>query len=244
MLVPHVLPHIAAQLASTDVALRQVAAFAAGILAETGGDAITPHCPALVAALVTMVTAPDARTRGNESATDNAVAALLRFVRHRGECIAADDVLSGCLEYLPVKEDAAEARNVHAWLVAALVHSDARWMGGGGARVPRLLSLLGAGLVQHAAAVAAQAASLAKDDGVEFEADPATGAPIALGHPTAPEEQEQSKALFFGDTLAALRSVAAALTAAGGPQAAAVAGVVRALPPNQCAALVAVGFPA
>jgi hypothetical protein len=161
-----------------------------------------------------VLAAPDARSEEKASGTDNVLSSLVKIAKFRGGSAGVDSeaIMTAALKYIPLKNDAIEARLVHGWLVDGVASADPLWMGAGGARGRELISALGRALFAHERAMAEGGGQRA---GAGTAADPDD------------DEDDDGEPLFEDATLARLPGIAAALKA--GPMAGAVAAVIASL---------------
>jgi ferredoxin len=126
--------------------LRHPACYGLGVCAQFAPELTKPHAGALLAAMIRVVTAREARSDTNEACTDNAVSACLKLARFCASALPpaqVEGIMDHVLSYLPLKGDLIEARLVHGWLVEAFAANDPLWLGAGGARAPRMVEALG-----------------------------------------------------------------------------------------------------
>jgi hypothetical protein len=142
---PTIAPHLLEGVSSPSAELRQSCAFGLGQLVKGSGEAIKSGLPAAVAALRGVLVAADANEPHMISATDNAVASLLRVLQTRGGDIGTriqQQALVAILSRLPLVADAIEARFVHGWFVKTLGSCAPILLGSAGERAGPLLMLL------------------------------------------------------------------------------------------------------
>lgn len=75
---------------------------------------------------------PNARSEGAETATDNAVSALMKIIEFQAGAVGPEKIVSLVqlvLEYLPAKADESEARVMHGALIRMVQASDGRYLG-------------------------------------------------------------------------------------------------------------------
>ena len=221
--MPHLLPHLRECLAHENPLLRQPTAYGIGVCAQHAGDSLAPRVPELFEQLRAVINAEDSRSGEMHGATDNAVSALLKLARFRPQQVSRDSVMPGVLAYLPMREDAIEARLVHSWMVDGLISGDPLWVGAGGSQAPQVLRCVARCLVLHNAREVAQNGA---DDSGADDAD----------------EEGDDELLFEDASITKLRAFAAAVRA-NQQQATLVAGVVSVLAAKEAAALKALGFP-
>lgn len=194
-----------------------------GICAQhAAGDQFTKAVPALVDGLRAVVGAPGARDGEVESATDNAVSALIKLARFRPAQVSADHVMPSVLAYLPMKGDGIEARLIHGWLVDGILASDPFWIGPGGANAPQALRSFARILTLHLQRAAKAAAE--NDDNNDEE-----------------DDEDDTDPVLEEDSIAKMRSFATS-TIKNSPQAAFVAGIVSTMSPKEVQALKSIGF--
>jgi hypothetical protein len=202
--------------------LLQPVVYGIGICAQhASGDQFTNAVPALVEGLRSVVGAPDARDGEVESATDNAVSALIKLARFRPTQVNAEHIMPSVLAYLPMKGDGIEARLIHSWLVDGILSSDPFWIGTGGANAPQALRSFARTLTLHLKR-AAQAA--AEENAEEDE-----------------ESEEDTDPVLEEDSIAKMRSFATS-TLKNSPQAAYIAGIMSTMSPKEVQALKSIGF--
>lgn len=138
-------PAMKAYSLDTDSDVRQAALFGVGVCAQVGGNIFMTAGGAEVASdLERVIRDPNARSESSESATDNAVCALMKIMEYQPSCIGGKARSYGILilEYLPAKADESEARVMHAALVRFVQNSDPRIMGERGSNLHIVLSVL------------------------------------------------------------------------------------------------------
>jgi hypothetical protein len=201
--------------------LRQAALYGSGVLAEFGGPEITPMAADFVERIVSIVTSDGAREGEMESATDNAVSALVKFARFRSAEVDSDMIMNGVVAYLPIRGDGIEARNVHGQMIRGLATADPFWIGAGGGRVPAILLALAKGIRQHL---------INTDD--DCDPDESLGETAQYGEDLFEEEGDGS--------LAELRSIVAGVVHS--PQAAAVAQIIGGMDKHLQTVMTSYGF--
>lgn len=153
--INNTLPAMKAYCLDGDAEVRQAAAFGVGVCAQVGGEAfLSSGGPSIVIDLEKVIRDPTARSEQAESATDNAVSALLKVMEFQPSCLGEKAMSYGTLilDYLPAKADETEAQLMHATLVRFVQAADPRIMGENGSNLPRilfvLLSVLGTPLME------------------------------------------------------------------------------------------------
>ncbi|KAL6776649.1 IPB2 [Auxenochlorella protothecoides x Auxenochlorella symbiontica] len=138
---PSIMPLLLAGAGDRDADIRQCSAYGLGVAAARRPEAFRPVAPAALAALRAIVAAPDARADGNASAAENALSALGKVLEHAPDL--AEPGLGGAwLAALPLVEDRAEAKEVHAQLLRFIAAGDARVLGEGNANLPQAAKVL------------------------------------------------------------------------------------------------------
>lgn len=128
-----------------DPEVRQAALFGVGVCAQVGGEAFAnAGGREIISVLERVIRDPTSRIDGAESATDNAVSALMRIMECQPSLFngRAQNYAGLILEYLPAKADESEARVMHGGLVRFVQNSDPRIMGDNGSNLPKILSIL------------------------------------------------------------------------------------------------------
>ncbi|PSC74524.1 ARM repeat-containing [Micractinium conductrix] len=137
---PLVLPLLLSGCADRDVNVRQCSVYGLGCAAQHRGEGFAPHASAAVAAILSLVNSPDARSDDNELCFDNAVSALGKVLEHQP---AAIDAAAGSLyvAQLPLKGDLIEAKAVHKQLLGFIQRSDPRVLGDNNANLPKIVEV-------------------------------------------------------------------------------------------------------
>lgn len=128
----------------TDAEVRQAALFGVGVCAQVGGDAFAASGGAsILSDLERVIRDPNARSEQAESATDNAISALLKIMEFQPNLMGEKSHSYGnlVLDYLPAKADDTEAVVIHAAIVRLVQNSDPRIMGENGSNLPKILSI-------------------------------------------------------------------------------------------------------
>ena len=150
-LVVPLLPYVLRFMASPDPTQRQSAVYGAGVLAEHGGDSVTPHAGEMAHALLEVIEHPEAREDGNEHCADNAASALRKLVVHRAHCrgVDVDAAMNAIREYLPLRADAIEAREMHHWFLDSLASREPALVGNEGEFISHCLFSLAQAIGMH-----------------------------------------------------------------------------------------------
>lgn len=205
-----------------DEDVRQVSCYGVGALAEAQPAAIAPLASVAVPALLSVINRPDARSEENEFATDNAVSALAKLLRHCGDAVGADAprLWNSWVRALPIRSDETEAFFCHALLVEQAEKGNPLILGEGGANVPEIVRVCGEVFAAAAAATGDGAGSAAASAGDGEDDD---------------EDEEEPITMASTETVTAMvrlvRGVAAKLPPA------ALASMVASMPENVRAAL-------
>ena len=148
-LLPTFIPVLKECLCHPNTSIRHPSLYGAGVLAQFGGNQVTPHIEELVEILIAAISEENAREGDMECATDNAVSALYRFIKYRPNDVDIESIMNGILTYLPLKGDAIEARFLHGELIHGIATMDPIWIGSKGENVPLCLTALAKALRQH-----------------------------------------------------------------------------------------------
>ncbi|CAG9464330.1 unnamed protein product [Pedinophyceae sp. YPF-701] len=140
---------------SKDSALRQCAVYGLGLVAQHATTKFVPACGQVLQTVVAMVQAPNARDDEHENATDNAVSCLGKMIEHCPEVFDSRAAAGVLLDYLPVKGDRAEAKEVHEQLCRLVETSSAAILGENNANLPRVINIM-ARVLTHGTALVRQ----------------------------------------------------------------------------------------
>ncbi len=182
-------------LSCEDEDAQQTAAYAVGVLAQCGGEVLTPALvakmlPLLLAIVVPPQTKKAARRQvarnddGEEDdddtdgcVRDNAISSVLRLCRYRGTMFDAQQLLhGGVLRWLPLTEDLREAHSCHQHFVEWVSTGDPALFGAQGEHLPTMVAVLAALMVDpRAPEVRAAEAKLVDDGDAEEDEDKVFG---------------------------------------------------------------------
>ncbi|KAL4452685.1 hypothetical protein ABPG75_008347 [Micractinium tetrahymenae] len=135
-----VLPLLLSGCADRDANVRQCSVYGLGCAAQHRGEGFAPHAQAAVAAILSLINSPDARSDDNEMCFDNAVSALGKVLEHQPAAI--DGAAGGLyLQQLPIKGDLVEAKVVHKQLLGFIQRSDPRILGESNTNLPKIVEV-------------------------------------------------------------------------------------------------------
>lgn len=107
---PTFVPVMMNAIVSTNPALRQAAAFGAGLCAQYGGSQIAPAIPEILNRLVAAIKSPEAKSEAFACPTDNAVSAVGKVAQFSGAVVDVAQVLTFWFSCLPVTDDTTESK--------------------------------------------------------------------------------------------------------------------------------------
>eukprot|EP01091_Cochliopodium_minus_P017432 TRINITY_DN6828_c0_g1_i1.p1 TRINITY_DN6828_c0_g1~~TRINITY_DN6828_c0_g1_i1.p1 ORF type:complete len:1109 (-),score=350.97 TRINITY_DN6828_c0_g1_i1:38-3364(-) len=96
--------------ASENDALRQACVYGIGILAQKAEQKFSPYVTQALNVLVQIINAPQSRDIKNVYPTENAIAAVGKFLLYRSKEIENEKVMSAYVSFLPVMEDKIESK--------------------------------------------------------------------------------------------------------------------------------------
>ena len=116
--VPRILPTLASCVKSETPQLRQCALYGVGIVAQLAPATLRSCASRFVSAILSVMTADDARSEENLSATENGISALGKLLRYVGADGGLDvaRLMRTWLSALPLVEDEMEARATYKLL--------------------------------------------------------------------------------------------------------------------------------
>ncbi|WIA40679.1 hypothetical protein OEZ86_004377 [Tetradesmus obliquus] len=124
---------------SSHADLRQCAVYGVGVGASLAPELFKPHAAAALAAVTSIIAAPDAKSDDNELATDNALSALAALLEHHGDVLDAGQMAERLVAALPLRCDSVESQKVNEFLVKRLEAQDARLLGPSNCHLPKLV---------------------------------------------------------------------------------------------------------
>ncbi|KAK2719944.1 importin-5-like [Artemia franciscana] len=123
--------------------VRQAAAYGLGVLGMYAGATFAGACAEAIPQLVKVITAPDSRNVENVNATENAIAAVTKILKHNSQAINVTEILPHWLSWLPVYEDEDEAPYVYSYLCDLIESNNQVILGPNNSNLPRLVSIIG-----------------------------------------------------------------------------------------------------
>jgi len=134
-----------------DAMLKQAAVYGAGVLAEFGGEGVSDAIAPLVEGLVNMIQAEDAFEEEEINVTENAMSAVLKFVRHRPGLLGAScaDLTELVVTRLPIVADELEALVVHEQVFRSIAEGDPMVVGEGWSKLPQVMHAFSGVLLAH-----------------------------------------------------------------------------------------------
>ncbi|CAL5227386.1 g10339 [Coccomyxa viridis] len=138
-------PQLLAGCKDKDHNVRQCSVYGLGILAQQHHEAFRATLRDALVAILGIITAPGAREEENETATENAIAALGRVLENHSAAIeesAAAQSWNVWVNSLPLAEDKIEARYVHAQLVRHVEASDPRVLGKNNENLGKIVAVM------------------------------------------------------------------------------------------------------
>ena len=104
--------------------VRQSAVFGIGACAVTMGVAFKPVVSQAMSNLLKVITAPESREEANAPATDNAISAVGKIIKHVGPALSGGKGMEDMnliapkwLSWLPCSSDVEESQSIHQMLV-------------------------------------------------------------------------------------------------------------------------------
>ena len=121
--------------------VKQAAAYGCGVLGQFGGPEFAPVCAQAIPLLVQMIQDPESRDETRINATENAIAAVTKILKHNASAINVDEVLPVWLSWLPVWEDTDEAPHVYGYLCDLVDANHPVVLGPDNANLPNLMAI-------------------------------------------------------------------------------------------------------
>lgn len=123
--------------------VRQAAAYGFGILAMKGGQAYAPHCARALEPLAACISRPDAKTTEEGiSATENAVSAVAKILKHNASGIDTQSVIPAFLSWLPVYNDSDEVPYVYEYFCDLVEGNHPLVLGENNSNLPKIFEII------------------------------------------------------------------------------------------------------
>lgn len=121
--------------------VRQVSAYACGVLGQFGGDGFAQACAEAVPRLVEVINAPESRAVENINPTENAISAVTKILKYNNKAINVDDMIQHWLTWLPVVEDEEESPHVYGYLCDLIQANHPIVLGPNNENIPTLIRI-------------------------------------------------------------------------------------------------------
>lgn len=135
-------PMIAA-LSDESPEVRQAAAYGFGIMGQMGGPAYAEACAGALQHLAATVNRPQARSTAEDTAaTENAISAVAKILKHNSSLIDANAVIPAFLSWLPIWEDTDETPYVYGYFADLVESNSPLVLGENNSNLPRILTII------------------------------------------------------------------------------------------------------
>ncbi|KAH7315386.1 hypothetical protein KP509_21G047300 [Ceratopteris richardii] len=135
------LPFLLEASVDADPDVRQPAVYGIGVCAQFGGVTFRPFVGEALTKIKQTISQPEAFTANNIMATDNAVSALGKICEFQRDNIDSEQVVPAWLSCLPIRNDLAVAKLVHAQLCSMVERSDPQVLGADNRNLPKVISV-------------------------------------------------------------------------------------------------------
>ncbi|XP_075873373.1 importin-5 [Nelusetta ayraudi] len=129
--------------------VRQAAAYGVGVMAQCGGDNYSQYCTEAIPLLVSVIQAPDSRSKENINATENCVSAVGKVMRFRPACVDVSKILPHWLGWLPLKEDKEEAVHTFDFLCDLIESNNPIVLGPDNSNLPKIFLIIADGVANE-----------------------------------------------------------------------------------------------
>lgn len=131
-------------------AVRQAAAYGCGTLAMNGGPAFAATCAEAIPLLAKVISDPEGRSDENINATENAISAVTKILKHNSANVNVDEILQHWLSWLPVWEDKDEAPHVYGYLCDLIESNNITVLGVNSSNLPRIVAIFAEAFAREA----------------------------------------------------------------------------------------------
>lgn len=137
-------PPMLLYLTDPDTHVRQASVYGAGAIAQFGREAVNPIMPEVVNRLRTVIEAPESRRKPYIIPGENAISALGKVAQFQGPpAINPSEVMTMYLNYLPLREDRLEGKDVYERLCVMLEEQNPVLLGENFCNLPRIITIFG-----------------------------------------------------------------------------------------------------
>ncbi|XP_070538592.1 importin-5-like [Ptychodera flava] len=122
--------------------VRQAAAYGCGVMGMHGGKEYGPACLEAITYLTKVIQDPASREIDNINATENAISAITKIMKHNHGNLNVDEILPHWFLWLPVTEDKEECVHIYNYFCDLIEDGNIHILGANNSNVGRILAII------------------------------------------------------------------------------------------------------
>lgn len=122
--------------------VRQAAAYGAGLMAMNGGPGYAQACSSCIPLLVQVISDPESRAVENLQATENAISAVTKILKHNNTNVSVNEILPTWLSWFPVYDDSEETPFTYGYLCDCVEANNEIILGANHSNIPRIIQVI------------------------------------------------------------------------------------------------------
>lgn len=138
----HFLARLLEQLVDETPEVRQAASYGAGLMAMNGGPNYAQACAQAIPLLIQVINDRESRTVENIQATENAISAVTKILKHNGSAANVDQILPTWFSWFPVYDDTEESPFVYGYLCDFVESNNEIILGVNHCNIPRIVQVI------------------------------------------------------------------------------------------------------
>lgn len=122
--------------------VRQAAAYGAGLMAMNGGPGYAQACASCIPLLMQVIGNPESRNVENLQATENAISAVTKILKHNSSSISVNEILPTWFSWFPVYDDSEETPYTYGYLCDCVESNNEIVLGVNHCNIPRIVQVI------------------------------------------------------------------------------------------------------
>jgi len=130
------------QLVDETPEVRQAASYGAGLMGMNGGAQYAQACATAIPLLIQVINDRESRSVENVQATENAISAVTKILKHNSSAINVDQILPTWFSWLPVYDDTEETPYTYGYLCDFVESNNEIILGVNHSNIPRIVQVI------------------------------------------------------------------------------------------------------
>jgi len=130
------------QIVDETAEVRQAASYGAGLMAMNGGPQYAQACASCIPLLIQVINDRESRTVENLQATENAISAVTKILKHNSSSISVNEILPTWFSWFPVYDDSEETPYTYGYLCDCVESNNEIILGVNHCNIPRIIQVI------------------------------------------------------------------------------------------------------